>query len=388
MRTLYLDHTATTPLDPRVFEAMQPYFGDRFGNASSAHRYGRQAKDALEEARAGIAAAIGAKPAEVVFTSGGTESDNIAILGVLKAAGRRHRNHLITESAEHHAVLDTCLHLREEGADVTVLGVDHQGSLVAEAVEKALRPDTALVTVMHANNEVGTIQPIAEICRIAGACGVPVHTDAVQSIGKIPLHVDDLGVHLLTITAHKIYGPKGIGALYIRRETEWEPVFFGGGQERGRRPGTENVALAVGFAAAVGLAIEERETTMSRVERLRDTLERQLQDSFPGMVVNGHPDRRLPHLLSVSFDSRVMPMEGEMLITNLDLEGIAVSSGSACTSGSVQPSHVLLAMGRDEGTAKATVRFSFGRGNSEDDVAVVREAMQRIVGRMSVAAFL
>jgi len=386
MHTIYLDHTATTPLDPRVLEAMQPYFGDRFGNASSAHRYGRQAKDALEEARARIAVAIGAKPAEVMFTSGGTESDNIAILGVLNAARRRRRNHLLTEAAEHHAVLDTCLHLRDEGVDVAVLGVDQHGSVAAEAVEERLRSETALVTIMHANNEVGTIQPIAEICRIARARGVPVHTDAVQSIGKIPLHVDDLGVHLLTITAHKINGPKGIGALYIRRETEWEPVFHGGGQERGRRPGTENVSLAVGFAAAVGLATEEREIMMPRVERLRDSLQRQLQDAFPGMVVNGHPDRRLPHLLSVSFDSRVMPMEGEMLIANLDLEGIAASSGSACTSGSVQPSHVLLAMGREERTAKATVRFSFGRGNSEDDVAVVKEAMQHIVARMHRAA--
>jgi cysteine desulfurase len=262
--------------------------------------------------------------------------------------------------------------------------VDQHGRVASDQLERALRSDTALVSVMHANNETGTIQPVEDITRITRARGIPVHTDAVQSIGKIPVSVEALGVQFLTMSAHKIYGPKGIGLLYIRREVEWDPVFFGGGQERGRRPGTENVASAVGFAVAVRMAVEARESEMQRLHRLRDMLQEELQGAFPGLIVNGHPVERLPHLLSISFDSGAMPMEGEMLVANLDLEGIAVSSGSACTSGSVQPSHVLLAMGRDEATAKATVRFSLGRESTEEDVASVVQAMRGIVPRMLI----
>jgi cysteine desulfurase len=382
MRSIYLDYTATTPVDPRVREAMEPYLTDVFGNASSAHRFGRQAKDALEEARGTIAAAIGARPAELLFTSGGTEANNLAIQGTLKAARRLGKAHLLTDAAEHHAVLDTCERLRGDGIDVSVLGVDQDGRVAPDQLERALRSDTALVSVMHANNETGTIQPIEEIARMTRARGIPVHTDAVQSIGKIPVSVDSLGVQFLTLSAHKIYGPKGIGLLYIQRDVGWDPVFFGGGQERGRRPGTENVASAVGFAVAVRIAVEARESEMQRLRRLRDMLQGELQSAFPGVMVNGHPKERLSHLLSISFDSGAMPMEGEMLVANLDLEGIAVSSGSACTSGSVQPSHVLLAMGRDERTAKATVRFSFGRSSTEEDVASVMQAMLGIVPRM------
>ncbi len=383
MDRIYLDHTATTPLDPRVLDTMLPYLTEVFGNASSAHWYGRRAKDALEEARTVIAQAIGAKPAELFFTSGGTEANNLAILGALKAARRNNKTHLVTNAAEHHAVLDPCQHMQNEGISLTVLDVDADGRLAPGQVEHVLRPETALVSVMHANNETGTIQPIQDITRVTRARGVAVHTDAVQSIGKIPVQVDDLGVQFLTLTAHKIYGPKGIGALYISRDMEWDPVFYGGGQERGKRPGTENVALAVGFAATVQIVLEEREQEMLRLQRLRDALQLELQRMFPGVLINGHPGHRLPQLLSISFDAAVMPMEGEMLVTNLDLEGIAVSSGSACTSGSVQPSHVLLAMGRDEGTARATIRFSFGRRNTEENVPVVVDAVRRIVERMT-----
>ncbi|MCC6398053.1 MAG: cysteine desulfurase [Bacteroidetes bacterium] len=383
MDRIYLDHTATTPLAPSVLEAMQPYLTGEFGNASSAHWFGRKAKDALEGARNRIARAIGAKPSELFFTSGGTEANNLAIQGALRAARKRGKTHLISEAAEHHAVLDTCEYMRDEGFSVTVLEVDAEGRLSPESVERALQPGTALVSVMHANNEVGTIQPVKEISRITVGRGVPVHTDAVQSVGKIPVDVEDLGVQLLTLSAHKIYGPKGIGALYVRQGTAWEPVFHGGGQERGKRPGTENVASAVGFAAAVELVLEEREREMQRLQLLRDALQRELRAAFPRILVNGHPDFRLPHLLSVSFDAGAMPMEGEMLVTNMDLEGVAVSSGSACTSGSVQPSHVLLAMGRDPGTAKATLRFSFGRGNSQEELPIVAGIVRQVVERMT-----
>jgi cysteine desulfurase len=382
MDRIYLDHTATTPLAPRVLEAMQPFLAGEFGNASSAHWFGRKAKDALEGARDRIARAIGAKPSELFFTSGGTEANNLAILGSLRAARKKGKVHVVTEAAEHHAVLDACEHVRDDGFSVTVLEVDADGRLAPDSVEQALQPGTALVSVMHANNEVGTIQPIKEISLIIGGRGALLHTDAVQSIGKVPVHVEELGVQLLTMSAHKIYGPKGIGALYIRQGTAWDPVFHGGGQERGKRPGTENVASAVGFAAAVDLVLEERETEMRRLQLLRDALQSELQSAFPLMRVNGHPECRLPHLLSISFDAGAMPMEGEMLVTNMDLEGIAVSSGSACTSGSVQPSHVLLAMGRDAGTAKATLRFSFGRGNTPEELLIVVDAVRRIAEHM------
>jgi cysteine desulfurase len=368
MHHIYLDHTATTPLDPRVLAAMQPFLGAVFGNASSAHWHGRLAKSALEEARGTVALVIGAHPSEIFFTSGGTEADNLAILGF--AHGRSHPR-LITNAAEHHAVLDTCLYLREQGADVTVLPVDEVGRVDLLQIEEALAQGTALVSVMHANNEVGTIQPVREIAGLAAARGGFVHTD-------------DLGVHLLTLSAHKLGGPKGIGALFIRRGVELGPLVHGGGQERGKRPGTENVAMAVGFAEALRCAVEEREAAMQRLMGLRDTLEREVLRLFPGVIINGYREERLPHLLSISFDAEAYPMEGEMLVTNMDLEGISVSSGSACSSGSVQPSHVLRAMGRDEATAKATLRFSFGSTNSDTDIPAVISALTSVVARMVV----
>jgi cysteine desulfurase len=382
MKRIYLDHTATTPLDPRVREAMEPYLTETFGNPSSAHWYGRQAKSALEDARACIARVINARPGEVFFTSGGTESDNLAIRGSFRAAVKKGKRRIVTQAAEHHAVLDTCEAMLHEGAGaVTVLPVDEHAGVDLAACEQALLPDTALISIMFANNEVGTILPLRDIALLARARGIPVHTDAVQAVGRIPVDVEDLGVDLLTFTAHKIYGPKGIGALYVRRGTALEPLMQGGGQERGKRPGTENVALAVGFARAVELAAAERQADADRLLRMRDTLEQDLRREFPAVHFNGHPVERLPHILSISFDHSVLPMEGEMLLTGMDVQGIALSSGSACTSGSVQPSHVLLAMGRDPGTARATLRFSFGKLNTPEEIPVVLSALREVVGR-------
>jgi cysteine desulfurase len=383
MKRIYLDHTATTPLDPRVLAAMTPYFSSTFGNASSVHWFGQQAKIALERARATIAQAIGAQPGEVFFTSGGTESDNFAIKGVAYAAKKKGKNHLITSKAEHHAVLEPCEHLTENGFVLDSLSVDGKGLVAPEHVKNAINDSTCLVSVMHANNEVGSISPLQEVSRIARERGVSVHTDAVQSLGKIPVNVDELGVDLMTISAHKLYGPKGIGALYIRRGTGIEPLLQGGGQERGKRPGTENVPLAVGFAKAVELAVGEMKEESKRLASLRDALEMRIRDECPKVIINGHPTNRLPHILNISFDSTKISLEGDVLLMNMDLRGIAVSSGSACTSGSVQPSHVLLAMGRDEKTAKASLRFAFGRSNVPEDVDFVAQNLHAILGGMS-----
>lgn len=383
MKRIYLDHTATTPLDARVVDAMRPYFSEIFGNASSVHSFGREAKAVLENARATIAKAIGAEVGEIFFTSGGTESDNFAIRGVAHAQRTKGKNHIITAAAEHHAVLEPCEMLRKEGFDVTVLPVDSDGRVSAEHVHDAITDNTSLVSIMHSNNEVGTINPINAIAEVAHARGVLVHTDAVQSLGKIPLNLNELNVDLMSISAHKLYGPKGIGALFIRRGVEITSLLVGGGQERGRRAGTENVPLAVGFAKAVELAIAEMPTEMPRLTELRQNLESRIRQEFDAAVVNGHSTERLPHIVNISFDSRKVRMEGEMLVVNMDLAGIAVTSGSACTSGSMQPSHVLLAMGRDPETAKATLRFAFGKSNSPSDIEIVMEALHKTIALMT-----
>ncbi len=383
MKRLYLDHTATTPLDERVFEAMRPYFSGTFGNASSIHSFGREAKTALEKARETIAKGIGAQSGEIFFTSGGTESDNFAVRGAALAARKSGKNHFITSAVEHHAVLEPCEVLKGEGFEVTILPVDSNAQVTAAQIQEAITDKTCLVSVMHANNEVGTIFPIKEIAAAAHANGVVVHTDAVQTLGKIPFSIKDLDVDLMTISAHKLYGPKGIGALFVRKGVELEPMIHGGGQERGKRPGTENVPLAVGFAKAVELAIMEMADEAKRLESLRNNLEARIRTEFPAAIINGHPTDRLPHILNVSFDSDKISLEGEMLVMNMDLQGIAVTSGSACTSGSMQPSHVLLAMGRDEKTAKATLRFAFGKSNSEEDVEHVVDALKGILQRMT-----
>jgi cysteine desulfurase len=382
MQRIYLDHTATTPLEPLVFEAMRPYFEDVFGNPSSIHWFGQRAKSALERARESIAVALGADPSELIFTSGGTESDNTALRGSAYAARTKGKTSLVTTKAEHHAVLDTAEALREEGFAVTFLDVDATGGIGLKDLPEALSADTFLVSVMHANNEVGTVYPLKELAGLTRERGVLLHTDAVQTLGKIPVDVNTLGVDMLSVSAHKLYGPKGIGALYVRKGTNLDPLLHGGGQERGKRPGTENVALAVGFAKAVELSIASMEKESHRLQRLRDELEGRIRKSFPEAVFNGDPSNRLPHIASVSFDNRQLALEGEMLILNLDLEGIAVTSGSACTSGSIQPSHVLLAMGRDPETAKATIRFSFGKGNTEEDVEAAMKALEVVLERM------
>jgi len=382
MRRIYLDHTATTPLDERVFEAMRPYFAETFGNASSVHSFGREAKAALERARETIAQAIGAHSGEVFFTSGGTESDNFALRGAALAGRKKGKKHIITSAAEHHAVLEPCEALKEEGFEVTVLPVDAHGLVTPDQVRDAITTETCIVSIMHANNEVGTIYPIKEIAAVAHERGVLVHTDAVQTLGKIPVNVRELDVDLMTLSAHKLYGPKGIGALYVRRGTEIEPILYGGGQERGKRPGTENVPLAVGFAKAVELAITEMPTEMPRLASLRRHLESRIREEFPAAMINGHPSRHLPHILNMSFDSAKLNLDGDALVMNMDLQGVAVTSGSACTSGSMQPSHVLLAMGRDVKTAKATLRFAFGRSNTMDDIAIVVERLHAVLAQM------
>ena len=383
MNRIYLDHTATTPLDPRVREAMGPYFSEQFGNASSVHSYGRQAKAGLEKARGTIAQSIGAEPGELFFTSGGTESDNLAIVGAARAARATGRTHLVTSRGEHHAVLDTCAALANEGHSLSLADLDEYGRVDTELVRSLVKEKTSVVSIMHANNEVGTINPVAAIASAAHQSGALVHTDAVQSVGKIPVIVKDLGVDLMTFTAHKLYGPKGIGALYVRRGTMLDPLFHGGGQERGKRPGTENVALAVGFAVAVDLALRAMSEESARLAALRDALESTIRARFPYIIFNGDPSNRLPHILSISVDSRRMRLEGEMLVPNMDLRGIAVASGSACTSGSIQPSHVILAMGRDSDTARATIRFSFGMSNKEDDVGYVTDSLGGVLAQMA-----
>lgn len=382
MHRIYLDHTATTPLDDRVFEAMRPYFSTVFGNASSVHSFGREAKRALEESRAILAKAIGAHSGEIFFTSGGTESDNFALRGVAHAGRLKGKRHIITAAAEHHAVLEQCEQLQKEGFDITILPVDSNGMVSPEQVRDAITDRTGLVSIMHANNEVGTINPLKHIAEAAHPRGVLVHSDAVQSLGKIPLNVNELGLDLITMSAHKLYGPKGIGALYVRRGVEIDSLLFGGGQERGRRAGTENVPLAVGFAKAVELALSEMQEEMRRVSALRDNLESRITHHFPAVIVNGHPTERLPNVLSISFDSSKIQLEGEMLVMNMDLHGIAVSSGSACTSGSIQPSHVLLAMGRDVKTAKASLRFAFGKSNTSEDVDSVVDSLHHVINQM------
>jgi len=380
MNRIYLDHTATTPLDLRVMEAMRPCFSGTFGNASSVHSYGRDARELLERARGLIAQAVGAEPAEIFFTSGGTEADNLAITGVMSAV--RGREGIVTSLAEHHAVLEPCRSLAANGKDVSFLPVDPHGAVDIDALRREVGGGTALVSIMHANNETGTISAIQPIAAVAHQAGALFHTDAVQSAGKIPLDVRALGIDLMTLSAHKMYGPKGIGALFVRRGVPLDPMLHGGGQERGRRPGTENVPLAVGFAEAFRLALEERAEESARLGSLRDALERRVRELFPRVIVNGDPGARLPHILNISFPADVFLLEGDMLVMNMDLEGIAVTSGSACTSGSLDPSHVILAMGRDEKTAKATLRFSFGKGNTADDVEYVAGKLDVVIRRM------
>ena len=376
MKRIYMDHAATTPVRPEVWEAMLPYFSTEFGNPSSVYSWGRSARKALDSARDKVAALLGASASEIVFTSGGSEGANLAIKGVAWADQNKGK-HIITSAIEHHAVLDTVLWLETQGFEVTILPVDEYGLVDPAQVEAALRPDTILVSIMHANNEVGTIQPISEIGALVRARGVRFHTDAVQTAGALDLNVDALNVDLLSISAHKFYGPKGVGALYVRKGVRLHPLIHGGGQEKRRRAGTENVAGIVGLAKAFELAQEEREAESARLQKLRDRLIEGLLQ-IPHTRVNGSLERRLPNNVSGCFEF----IEGESLLLNLDLRGIAASSGAACTSGSLDPSHVLLAMGLSHEIAHGSLRLTLGRENTEADVDFVLQEIPGIVERL------
>lgn len=377
MRKVYLDHAATTPLHPEVLALMYEFMRDTFGNPSSVHSFGREAKKLTQEARQKVADLIGATPEEIYFTSGGTEADNIAIIGTAMAR-RKNGNHIITSAIEHHAVLDTFKYLAKNGFEVTYLPVDKYGMIDPGDVAQAIRKETTLVTIMHANNEIGTIQPIAEISRIAREHGLVFHSDAVQSLAKIPVNVDDLGVDLLSLSAHKIYGPKGIGALYVRKGIRLQPIMHGGGQERKLRSGTENTPGIVGFGKAAEVGARELEQESNRVKGLRDKLIRRVLAEIPSVTLNGHPEQRLPNNANFS----IAYVEGESLVLSLDLEGIAVSSGSACSSGSLQPSHVLKALGLPHEMMHGSLRMTLGWANSDEDIEYVVEALKNIAARL------
>jgi cysteine desulfurase len=377
MRRVYFDHSATTPVHPEVAKEMYRYIDKTFGNPSSVHFFGREARKAVEEAREKVAGAIGARPEEVIFTSGGTESDFMAIKGVAYA-NRNKGNHIITSAVEHHAVLDNCKALEKEGFEVTVLPVDEYGMVSPDSVAEAINDKTILITIMHANNEVGTIQPIQEIGRLARQKGILFHTDAVQSFGKIPVNVDELMVDFLSVSGHKIYATKGIGALYMRRGVRWLPVSLGGGQERKRRPGTENVPGIVALGKAAELAMENMSIEAERLTLLRDKIIKEVLDNYSNVHLNGHPTRRLPNHINFCFEF----IEGEALLLSLDLQGVAASSGSACTSGSLEPSHVLLAMGIPPEIAHGSLRITLGKDNDEEDVNYFLKVLPPIIERL------
>lgn len=377
MKTVYLDHCATTPLHPEVLKAMLPFLRDAFGNPSSAHAPGRTAREAVEEARGRVADLIGARPAEIVFTSGGTEADNLAIQGIARA--RRDRgNHIVTSAIEHHAVTRTCEYLARNGFTITYLPVDRHGVVNPEDVRRALTDKTILVTIMHSNNEVGTIEPISEIGKMVAERGVTFHTDAVQSVGKVPLDVKELQVDLLSIAAHKLYGPKGIGALYIKEGTKIEPILYGGEQENGIRSGTENVAFIAGLGMACEVARRTVSASMKRIRKLRDALQKRISASIQDLTINGHPASRLPGVLSIS----VPGIAAELIVRNLDARGIAVSAGSACTSHSVEISHVLSAMGLSKDIAQGTVRMSLGIKNMPDEIEYAATSFIDVAGKL------
>ena len=380
MKRIYLDHNATTPVHPEVVEAMLPFMTEQFGNGSSIHTYGREARNAIDDAREQVAALINAKsPSEIVFTSTGTESDNYAIKGIAELQqSRRGGNHIITSSIEHHAVLHTCQYLEKRGFEVTYLPVDRYGRVQLDDLREAIRDATILISIMHANNETGITEPLAELCEIAQEHRIPVHTDAVQSVGKLPVDVQALGVSMLTLSAHKIYGPKGIGALYVRRGTRLENLLHGGSHERNRRAGSENVPSIVGIGKAAALAKKDRAATVEHLNQLTGKLRQGLHESIDYIHENSDPENSLPGTLNISFEY----IEGESLILRLDMEGICVSTGSACTSGSMEPSHVLAALGLPPQLAQGTVRFSLGKDNTEAEIDEVIEKVPKVVEQM------
>ena len=375
MRRVYLDHNASTPVHPEVLAAMLPYFSERFGNASSIHGFGREARDAVDGARETIARFLGARPEEVVFTSGGTESDNLAVKGV---AGAHPGGHIVTSQVEHHAVLRTCQALERAGHPVTYLPVDGEGRVDPDDVRRALRPETVLVSIQHGNSEVGTVMPIEEIGRAAAERGVPLHVDAVQTFGKLPVPLGPAGIALLSMSAHKVYGPKGAGALYVRRGTRMVAVQHGGDHERRRRAGTENVPAIVGFGRAVEIRARDMAAEAVTVSARRDRLWASVRERVADVRRNGSSQHALPGTLSLS----VRGVEAESLILALDLAGIAVSAGSACTSGSLEPSYVIAAMGVPPEWSLGAVRCSLGRGTGDEDVDNVAAALAASVARI------
>ncbi len=371
---IYMDNAATTATRPEVVEAMLPYFTEHYGNPSSIHGVGRDARRAVEKARKQVAAALGAEPREIYFTAGGSESDNWAIRCAAKALEKKGK-HIITSKIEHHAVLHTCEYMEKQGYEVTYLPVDEFGRVSVEEVRNAIRPDTVLITIMAANNEIGTLQPIREIGKIAHEAGVLFHTDAVQAVGAVPIDVNDWNVDMLSLSAHKFHGPKGIGALYIRKGVKISNLIFGGAQERGLRAGTENLPGIVGLGCAIELAVQELPEYTQKMTFLRDKLIDGILASVPDTRLNGHRTERLPANVNVS----VRYVEGEGLLMRLDLAGIEASSGSACTSGSLDPSHVLLAIGLPHEIAHGSLRLSLGTENTEADVDYVLETLPRVV---------
>ncbi|MEA1965082.1 MAG: cysteine desulfurase NifS [Candidatus Aerophobetes bacterium] len=377
MKRIYLDYAATTPTHPEVLREMLPYFNEIYGNPSSIYQLAQRAKGAAEEARGKVARLINAKPEEIIFTSGGTEADNLAIKGVAWANEKR-GNHTITSKIEHHAVLNTCKWLGKEGFKVTYISADKYGMIDLDELKDSLTDKTILISIMHANNEVGTIQPISEISKIARERKIYFHTDAVQTVGKVPLDVRKLGVDLLSLSGHKLYGPKGVGALYIRKGVKTLPLIHGGHHERNRRAGTENVPGIVGLGKACELAVKEMTSEGRRLKVLRNRLYEGLSEQIEEIVLNGHPQNRLPGILNIC----IKYVEGESMLINLDLEGICASSGSACTSGSLEPSHVLLAMGIPPEIAHGSLRFSLGEDTTKEDIDRVIEVLPPIVKKL------
>jgi len=376
-RTIYLDHAATTPVKPAVFDAMRPYYTEHYGNPSSIYSIARESRKAIETARAQVAKVLGAEPDEIYFTSGGSESDNWAIKGVA-FANRKNGNHIITSAIEHHAVLHTCQYLEKNGFTVTYLPVDSAGLVNPQELEKAITDKTILISIMYANNEIGTIEPIAELGALAKKHKIPFHTDAVQAIGNIPIDVKAQNIDLLSLSAHKFYGPKGCGALYIRKGVRIDNLIHGGGQERKRRAGTENIAGIVGLAKAIGLATADIGGHNARIAVMRDRLLKGILDTIPNSRLNGHPEKRLAGNLNVSFEF----IEGESMLLWLDDEGICGSTGSACTSGSLEPSHVMLAIGLSPEVAHGSLRLTLGDANTDEDVDRVLDVLPKIVEKL------
>ncbi len=377
MKRIYLDYAATTPCDPQVIKAMEPYFFDKFGNPSSIHTEGQEAKQAIEDARERLASFLGAKPEEIIFTSGGTESNNFAVQGVSYAQANK-GNHIITSGIEHHAITEPCKFLEKRGFKVTYIGVDKYGLVSPEDIKKAITDKTILVSVMHANNEIGTIQPIAEIGKIVRGSGICFHTDAVQTVGHIPTNVNDLDVDILSLSAHKFYGPKGMGALYVRKGTRIERFLRGGDQEKGRRASTHNTPGIVGLGKAIELCQDKMKDEAKFQTELRDRMIKEIKDKIPEVYLNGHPEQRLPNNVNFS----IKYIEGESILLNLDMLGIAASTGSACTSTSLEPSHVLLAIGLPHEIAHGSLRLTMGRWTKKEDIDYLLEQLPGVVDKL------